>query len=589
MIDPRAAPPDDADPGDSRSAVTGPESAATGDALVGRAWGDLLVLNELGKGGFGQVYRAWDETLQREVALKIIKPRDGAHRADVLREGQMLARVKHPHVVTVFRAQQVGDEVGITMELIKGHHLSEVVAHTGPMSAEEASMIGVSLCQAIAAVHGAGLLHRDIKTRNVMREAGGRIVLMDFGAGREAAPSRKLSDVTGTPLYLAPELFSGGTASAASDLYSLGVLLFFLVTREYPVNGRTIVDLALKHGAGERRLLSDLRPDLPIAFVQVVDRALAPKPEQRYQTAGALMRGLAEVVREHPAPPDPEPAPHPAPRDSVLLKWAVTLVGAGLAIWIMGFLTTQHYDRALSRPADMTGEGVGTWFYYGAGSLVLPAAATWGTHLSARLLLAIWYFVRRAIPSLGKVTDLARSSISGRLAPDGSSIAQGLLLLEVAVIGLWAWGFWPTLENLPIDVNTASAESLALLNPDQSNGLLYLYRFLVIPVLAVGAVAWRWLLTKSAARATVPRGTAAAGIALLAVVLLLLATPYRLFYRSFAPAGTYNEQRCFEIGRNSDKSLLYCPDSVEKDRIKSVKSSEFATKGGVEPIFLLAH
>jgi len=592
MSDRRASLPDDADPEVTRSVLTG-SPTVTGDPVAGRVWGDLKLIDELGHGGFGHVYRAWDDTLAREVAVKIIKPRDAAHRADVLREGQMLARVKHPHVVTVFRAQQVGDEVGITMELIKGLHLSDVVAHTGPMGAEEAAVIGVNLCQALAAVHGAGLLHRDVKTRNVMREAGGRIVLMDFGTGRDAtsASLRPSSDLSGTPLYLAPELFAGGSASRASDLYSLGVLLFFLVTRKYPVEGITLADLVMKHHAGERRMLSDLRPDLPSAFVRVVDRALAPTPEQRYQSAGALMRDLAQVVREHPGTIEPAPLPHPPAElaESALRKWGLRLVAAILAVGILGLLTTVHYDSALSRPASMTGENVGTWFVYGFRSIVTLAAVAFAFHLAVRLLMAIWYFTRRAIPGLGKASDLARSSISNRFAPDASSIAQALLLVEVAVIGLWAWGFWPMLANLPMVVDTAPAASIASLDPSESNGLLYGYRSLMTPVLAIGAVVWRWLLTYSPARASVPRGTAAAGIGLLVAVLLLLEIPYRLFYQSEGLKGTYRGKTCYEIGRNTAESLLYCPDSKEKERIRTVTSGEFENKTGVERIFSQPH
>ena len=210
--------PGDTDPDETHLGDTGPGSLPNRPGE--RAWSDLRLLEEIGHGGFGRVYRAWDETLAREVALKISKPQDAAHRADVLREGQMLARVKHPNVVTVFRAQQVGDEVGITMELINGRDLSDVVSHAGPMSADEASVVGIHLCQALAAVHGAGVLHRDVKARNVMRESGGRIVLMDFGAGRELVAkklsNRPLGNLSGTPLYLAPELFAGGQASPAS-------------------------------------------------------------------------------------------------------------------------------------------------------------------------------------------------------------------------------------------------------------------------------------------------------------------------------------------------------------------------------------
>ncbi|MGE0704592.1 MAG: serine/threonine-protein kinase, partial [Vicinamibacterales bacterium] len=148
-----------------------------------REWGDLEILAELGAGGFGKVYRAHDRTLARDVALKVIALQRDEDAAAVLREGQMLARIRHRNVVTVHSAQRVADQVGVTMELVEGQNLAELVRENGPMGAEESAVIGLSLCQALAAVHAAGLVHRDVKARNVMRERGGRIVLMDFGLG----------------------------------------------------------------------------------------------------------------------------------------------------------------------------------------------------------------------------------------------------------------------------------------------------------------------------------------------------------------------------------------------------------------------
>ena len=234
----------------------------------------------------------------------------------------MLASVRHNNVVTVYRAQQIGDEIGLTMELIRGRHLGDLVKQGGPMGAEEAAVIGVSLCQALAAAHGQGLLHRDVKSRNVMRESGGRIVLMDFGAGREVQQitESKRADLSGTPLYLAPELFAGKPASPSSDLYSLGVLLFYLVTKKYPVEGTTLSDLVLMHSSRERKLLSDVRPDLPAAFVQAVEHALAARPEQRYRTAGEMMAELrATLPISEAITPSPVPAPMP-PRSSPWLR-----------------------------------------------------------------------------------------------------------------------------------------------------------------------------------------------------------------------------------------------------------------------------
>ena len=120
----------------------------------------------------------------------------------------------------------------------------------GPISAREAALVGLDLCRALAAVHQAGLVHRDVKPHNVMREAGGRIVLMDFGAGRDNERARRDLSTAGTPLYMAPEVLDGATATAVSDLYSLGVLLFKLATRELPVRADSLDELRQAHASG---------------------------------------------------------------------------------------------------------------------------------------------------------------------------------------------------------------------------------------------------------------------------------------------------------------------------------------------------
>ncbi len=158
--------------------------------------------------------------------------------------------------------------------------------------------MGIDLAHALAAVHRAGLVHRDIKAQNVMREEGGRIVLMDFGAGRDlhSREDRPLS-VAGTPMYMAPELLAGQPATPSSDLYGLGVLLYHLVTGEFPVEAQTMGELKAAHAAGRRRHLRDVRPDLPAAFIQAVESATAALPSARVSSAATLEHDLARVLQ----------------------------------------------------------------------------------------------------------------------------------------------------------------------------------------------------------------------------------------------------------------------------------------------------
>lgn len=266
----------------------------------GSAWAHLRIIECIGSGAHSDVYRAWDPSLDREVALKILRRVGPAPTADstIVEEGRLLARVQHANVVAVFGADGVGDSVGVWMELIEGQTLEALLEEHGPFGAHEVSVIGLELCRALAAVHAAGLLHRDIKAQNVMREHRGRIVLMDFGAGREAhdIPVSMGGDVAGTPLYLAPEVLRGEAASVGSDIYSLGVLLYHLATNRYPVVAATHSGLVEAHAKRECRLLRDVRPDYPERLVTTIQRAIAPDPSARFQSAGALEAALVESL-----------------------------------------------------------------------------------------------------------------------------------------------------------------------------------------------------------------------------------------------------------------------------------------------------
>ncbi|MFN7966640.1 MAG: serine/threonine-protein kinase [Acidobacteriota bacterium] len=273
------------------------------------SWGPFELRERLSAGSFGEVYRARDPRLDTDVALKLLTPSATAEALGqrAIEEGRLLAKVRHAHVVSVYGADIHEGRVGIWMELIEGRTLSDVLATQGALGAREAIAIGSDLCAALAAVHAAGLIHRDVKAQNVMREHGGRVVLMDLGASLDVSRSHEVASaaaISGTPLYMAPELFKREAATARSDLYALGVLLFHLVTQQFPVAGQSVADVIAKHASGTRRRLRDLRPDLPASFIAAIERAIDPDPNRRFASAGEFDAALRDDVRVDASTPE---------------------------------------------------------------------------------------------------------------------------------------------------------------------------------------------------------------------------------------------------------------------------------------------
>jgi serine/threonine protein kinase len=294
------------------------ETRLSDDAAPGELtrWGIFEDLQRVGSGSFGEVYRAFEPTLQRYVALKLLLPNRISRNEEMnalLREARALARVRHPNVVPIYGVDRYEGRLGFWSDFVKGQTLADLVATRGALGPQEAALIGADVCRAAGAVHAAGLLHRDIKAGNVMREEGGRILLMDFGLTHEHGSG---ADGSGTPVYMAPEVMAGYPATIASDIYAIGVMLFYLMTKRYPVEGGNFSELRAAHAAGKRHMLLDLRPDLPDSLARVVETAINSVPEKRFATTGQMIVALSEAIgvataTGHATPPPRRRGLHP--------------------------------------------------------------------------------------------------------------------------------------------------------------------------------------------------------------------------------------------------------------------------------------
>jgi len=579
-----------------RQAGAAPSGASFGDVLAtvsvappvttatsGTPWGPLIVLDRVGSGAFGTVFRAIDPTLDHEVALKRVRlsadsPRSQA--ASIVREGQLLARVRHENVITVHGALEINGEVGIWMDFVRGRTLAQIIRDDGPMSAQEAAVVGESLCRALAAVHQAGLIHRDIKAANVMREAGGRIVMLDFGAGTEAsAEFAGASRVAGTPLYMAPELFERQAASVRSDLYSLGVLLFYLVTGEYPVSGHSFAQINDAHMARSRRSLSDLRPDLPDHFIRTVDRALCPAPNDRFPSAGAMLRDLRGA--------DQPPAPGPA--SPTIRVVALSIAGAAFGAMMLGAISSGAFNLVLQRGPFAT-DTPWDWLIVGVRStLVTVILFTFGSIAIALLWLIRQIFVKvstlaarldRALITRGKA---AATSVG---LNDTSTLASWLVGISASVLLGAVWYFLPVLDAITSNVSTDPLEQFTVFSPALADYQLRyrsVYEWLVIGT----AAAW-YAVHRLAARRQQPinAGLIVAGAATMFLALVALDLPYRLIFHSEFRVAEWKGHRCYITGEDADNVQLFCPAlEVPRSRVLLKQSGEVRQLDTIESIF----
>lgn len=256
---------------------------------------------ELGRGGMGVVHAAFDTKLGRHVAIKTLldASREANARARLEREARSAARIASPYIAQVYDVLTEGDAVYIVMERLYGTSL-EARIKEAPLSADDALLVAGEICQALAAAHAAGIIHRDVKPANVHVVTGQsvRAKLIDFGIARVAEPSEwsSAAHVVGTPTYMSPEQSSGRDVDARTDIFSLGVTLYRALTQRYPWDGRD-VPYAIAVRACPPHELHSLRPDLPRTVCNVVMRAIEKERDDRYNSARELGEALDAARR----------------------------------------------------------------------------------------------------------------------------------------------------------------------------------------------------------------------------------------------------------------------------------------------------
>jgi serine/threonine-protein kinase len=280
---------------------------AVTDTLINTLFdGRYRILRKLGSGGMANVYLAEDEELGRRVAIKILNDRHASDDSFVerfRREAKNAAGLSHPNIVSVYDRGEAEGTYYIAMEYLEGRSLKDRIIAEGPLPIDQAVEVTRQVLRAVGFAHRRGIVHRDIKPHNVLLAQDGatgdgesRFKVTDFGISRTAASQMtEAGSIVGTAQYLSPEQARGAAVDQRSDIYSVGILLYELLTGKLPFTGETPLEIAMKHLSEVPRAPSAVRPDVPADLDMIVLRALAKDPEDRFQSAEEMERELARV------------------------------------------------------------------------------------------------------------------------------------------------------------------------------------------------------------------------------------------------------------------------------------------------------
>jgi serine/threonine-protein kinase len=286
--------------------------------LIGRTIGKYEILSAIGSGGMGTVYRAQQIGVQREVAIKILNAELSDSEQFVKRfkrEAEVLATLEHPHIIPILDFGQIGDYLYLVMALKRGGNLSHVIRN-GNVPLGDVRRYIEQIASALDFAHLRGIIHRDLKPANILLDEERNAFLTDFGIARRLGETRLTGQgmVVGSPTYIAPEAWRGEEPSAETDVYSLGVIFFQLLTGKAPFEETKMVRLMNAHLFEQPMLLRKLRPDLSEDFQRVVSIALAKDRDQRFRSAGEMARAVRNAVKNYRAP-----GAAPADKDKTLV------------------------------------------------------------------------------------------------------------------------------------------------------------------------------------------------------------------------------------------------------------------------------
>ena len=395
---------------------------AVSDTLIGTVFdGRYRIIRKLGQGGMADVYLAEDQELGRRVAIKILNDRHAADDSFIerfRREAKNAAGLSHPNIVSIYDRGEAEGTYYIAMEYLDGRSLKELIVGRGPAPVKTAIDYARQILAAVGFAHKHGIVHRDIKPHNVLVGGEGRLKVTDFGIARSGASQMtEVGSIIGTAQYLSPEQARGAPVDQTSDLYSVGVVLYEMLTGQVPFTGDTPLEIAMKHLSEVPKPPSELRPDVPHDLDSIVLRALAKDPADRYASAEEMDADLKRVLEGLPVDPETETAA------TAVLSGAGVLAAAPTSVM-------SRPTAVATRPVPPGGAPPAG--YYGYDGPPRRRRPIWPWVLSILLLLAAgaaaWFAYTKIQDQLNENKPVSVPKVSG--------IAEPLAVEKIRAVGL---------------------------------------------------------------------------------------------------------------------------------------------------------
>jgi serine/threonine-protein kinase len=330
-----------------------------GEPVPAKQVGRYQILAKLGEGAMATVYRAHDPSIDRPLVLKFLHSdlcAVGEYRTRFLREARAAGMLAHPNIVTVYDVGEIEGRPYIAMELLDGGPLNEKMPAGEGLPIRDVLQMGMQIANGLDYAHSKGIFHRDIKPSNIMQVGDGRTVkIADFGIAQieslAAADQTRAGTIIGTPHYMSPEQATGTRVDGRSDLFSVGVMLYQLLTGVRPFEAENMVSLVYKIAKEEPRPVTDLRKDVPPALRRIIERCLSKSPDGRFETGHELADALAKVWRELDANADRKGRQRGMPLKLKLAIGMTALVAATMAV-TSAFVTHRQYQTMLKQAVE---------------------------------------------------------------------------------------------------------------------------------------------------------------------------------------------------------------------------------------------